>query len=112
LYNPLTIPSTAIVPIVGLESNEAECEVGARVMRATFLRSVMKGRPEGYQPSYSDLMVGAFSAEPHVAGWRLEHFIVDLLLDCKEGYVASDRRQRSSGSVFSAEPSYRCCDRN
>jgi hypothetical protein len=43
-----------------------------------------------YHPSYGDIkymLQGEFTEEAHQAGWTLEYFIADLILQCKEGII-------------------------
>lgn len=56
LYNPLQIPSSAIMPLTGerLLTND-RCDVGCRVVPATQLRSALRKNPDGHSPAYGEL---------------------------------------------------------
>jgi hypothetical protein len=100
-YNPATLPLSVTLPTLGAtKTAPPPCRVGIRVQPATDVRSALRRKPKGYQPSYLDLNAGSFAAGPHRAGWRLEHFIVNLLLGCTEGYIADSREDEGLQSVF------------
>ena len=92
LYNPARVPSTAVLPITPGERIPEACEVGCRVVPAAQLRTVMVAKPDGSSPAYGELsgsLPSPFDDQAHRAGWRLEHFVVNLLLECETGYIAN-----------------------
>lgn len=96
LYNPWSIPWTKRIPSRGNGLPAAGCEVGCRVVPASNLRHSMAARAGRTTPSYSDLkrlLEAPFTSGHSRAGWRLEDFVVDLLLGCRVGYVAEDLLQ-------------------
>ena len=85
LYNPLQLPWSRTLPVAGpapLGSND----VGCRIVRA---RQMFTLRNVVAVPRYSDLrdISAPHAHAPFLAGWRLEDFIVALLLGCHEGKV-------------------------
>ena len=63
----------------------------------------LDGQPEGHSPAYGELQRGLaapFTLAQHQAGWRLEHFMVDLLLNCEAGYIASRPSDRGLNYIF------------
>ena len=85
LYNPVAIPWTRSVP--GSPAALPQNTVGCRVVRAQQVRSLRNNAIT--KPSYADIASLA-APSPHApfhAGWRLEDFIVTLLLGCHEGKV-------------------------
>lgn len=103
LYNPLQIPSSTTLPLTGGASVSGVCEVGCRVVPARRLRAALAQRPDGHSPGYGELrssLGDPFAADVHPAGWRLEHFVVDLVLECEAGYVANDRKDDGLYYVF------------
>jgi hypothetical protein len=36
----------------------------------------------------------------HPAGWRLEHFVIDLVLDCQAGHIAASRDDGGLNYIF------------
>jgi hypothetical protein len=104
LYNPVRIPSTTVLPISpGQEAPLNPCEVGCRVVPAAQLRTVLNGRPDGSTPAYGELcssLSTPFDDPSHQAGWRLEHFVVDLLLECDVGYIASSPDDNGLNYIF------------
>jgi hypothetical protein len=88
-YNPLIIPHTIISPLeheIEMTANTAGC----RVMTKNYLDEALKIHPKNYRPSYGDIkymLPGQFMDKEHTGGWRLEYFVADLLMGCKEGLI-------------------------
>lgn len=64
--------------------------IGCRVVPKDQLDLALNSKESGYIPSYQDLREGLppkFSEQDFTAGWRLENFVSDLMLECKEGLV-------------------------
>lgn len=102
LYNPWHIPWSVEIPIRASGEIPGECEVGCRVLPASELRAAMVNKERG-APSYHELetLLGApFTSASHRAGWRLEHFVVDLLMGCHAGYIANSPRDSGLEQVF------------
>jgi hypothetical protein len=71
LYNPLQIPSTAVVPVTAERDASGPCEVGCRIVPARGLRGALADRPTGYSPAYGELRTALgdpFVADLHTAG--------------------------------------------
>ncbi|MDQ4104908.1 MAG: hypothetical protein M3186_14785 [Actinomycetota bacterium] len=103
LYNPRQIPSTAIVPLTAEQDTTGPCEVGCRIIPARQLRRALATQPDGHSPAYGELRasLGApFLADLHPTGWRLEHFVTDLLLECETGYIADSRSDGGLNYIF------------
>jgi len=101
-YNPWQIPHSVAVPVVHDFELEGSCEVGCRVLPASDLRSALADRDTG-SPSYGELkylLPEPFTAEEHTAGWRIEHFVTELLLECERGYIAESRDDPGLFRVF------------
>ncbi len=89
-YNPLCIPHKIRMPLIGGYPELGDNDVGCRVVPMDSLNIALVEKAKNYIPSYADLkylLGGEFLAEPNTAGWRLEHFAGDLMLDCKEGLI-------------------------
>lgn len=103
LYNPWQIPHTVTFPLTSDFQVAGSCDVGCRVVPAQQLRVALAGKPEGHSPAYGELresLIAPFTFEQHQAGWRLEHFVVDLLLECETGYIASGLSDRGLNYIF------------
>jgi hypothetical protein len=73
-------------------------------MPSTELRESLKTRSNGYSPTRVDLTSIAsipFNERKNRGGWRLEHFVVDLLLGCQAGFQAKDEEDPELRTVFS-----------
>ena len=93
LYNPLTLPFRTLYPIVDGLLPECSNEVGCRVMPTPHVHSVLQRKAEGHAPSVADLEAATpfDSADDRSAlGWRLERFVADEVLRCREGKVFDD----------------------
>jgi len=103
LYNPHQVPSSAIVPLIGEQEPKGTCEVGCRIVPARQLRIMLTGQPHGHSPAYGELHASLgdpFTPALHPAGWRLEHFVAGLLLDCETGYIAESRTDGGLNYIF------------
>jgi hypothetical protein len=96
MYNPWHVPWTMTVPLLSPIATVTTCDVGCRVIAAQQVFGLAATRKARYTPSYRDLanrLPAPFASGEHVAGWRLEHFVVDLVLGCKAGVVVDGREQ-------------------
>ncbi len=88
-YNPADIPWSIKSPVEQLPSIEKN-RIGCRVVPKPDLDDALKNYGPKYSPSFGDvkyqLNVLDFDKE-HESGWRLEYFIVDLVIGCKEGLI-------------------------
>lgn len=103
LYHPWRLPWTVKIPVQGGTRLSGACSIGCRVLPGTELRMRLKDKQSGYVPSYRDLTRRrgpALSRLRLQVGWRLEHFVVDLLLACREGYVSGRNGDEGLWLVF------------
>ena len=102
LYNPLKVPLTVSVPHVGGAPVQAACEAGCRIVPCRHVRKLMAKENEGASPTYGELasrLPPPFGA-PHTGGWSLEHFVVELLLQCRTGRITDIRGDEGLYQVF------------
>jgi hypothetical protein len=88
-YNPLTVPHQIITPIEA-EIPALENVIGCRILTKDYLDEALSNYQSNYQPSYGDikyLLPKPFTDDSHLGGWRLEYFVSDLVLGCKEGFI-------------------------
>lgn len=104
LYNPKLIPSDSYVPISPApvaSSAPVVNSAGCRIVPASRIRNILDGRPEGSAPSYGDIAtIGTPFVGTLAGGWRLEHFVVDLVLNCLEGYIAQSPSDGGLNYIF------------
>lgn len=88
LYNPAVVPMTSTVPQVHEEMAEPTVEVGCRVLTTSDVHGALASLAAGQRPRFVDLVrpvptgdIDAFAQH----GWRLENFIADEVLRCREG---------------------------
>lgn len=88
-YNPCTIPWQIKSPVKEMPVIEKN-EIGCRVIPKPQLDSALKLFDKNHSPTFGDIKyqldVMEFDKE-HDSGWRLEYFINDLLIGCKEGLI-------------------------
>jgi hypothetical protein len=107
LYNPACLPFTRTVPLPKDDPDLKEIPFGTRVLPIAEVFKVLDKKPANYAPTVAELSGNHHSFE---FGWRLEYFVADLLLQCKEGYVfksITDEQvealfNRRSGAIASA----------
>ncbi|MCA9233495.1 MAG: hypothetical protein KDA57_22845, partial [Planctomycetales bacterium] len=85
LYNPWVLDASYAYPVAGAVKLGKAGNGGCRVVSASTLRAGLQSKPSGYSPSFSEVAGIAGGAAGGQAGWRLYHFISDLLLRCNEG---------------------------
>jgi hypothetical protein len=90
LYNPLTVPSAADLPAAA--DNEAplpELHVGCPVVNAATLDARLRRAKlaKADHPSFSQVAGSPDKLSEDF--WTLQHFVADLVLGCKEGYLAA-----------------------
>ncbi len=88
-YNPADIPHGVKMPMEKKPSIP-ENVIGCRVIPKDQLELALSSKISGYTPSYKDIRDGLpseLSGQDFTAGWRLENFVSDLMLECKEGLV-------------------------
>lgn len=103
LYNPLRVPHEVRFPIVGPE-NEGPCEVGCRVVPSKSLRAMVSAEHLERPPRFGELatkLPSPFNSQEAAGGWRLENYIVDELLACKDGLVDETSQFEHLRHVFS-----------
>jgi hypothetical protein len=85
LYNPPTVPLKVIVPLTQYNA-VTKIDVGARIVPATTLFGFLDAKGKTYSPKLADTrsLMTAPDAKPY--GWRLEYFMADLLLGCRQGH--------------------------
>lgn len=101
-YNPLEIPYSVNVPLRG-EPLFPENIVGCRVIPKHLLDDALRTKSLEYTPSYADIKSGTPDAINDVecsAGWRMEAFAADLMLQCKEGLVDDSPNFESVAIIF------------
>jgi hypothetical protein len=101
LYNPWLVPVTYSFPVAGRQSLGRMANGGARVAPASRLRGILSSKSSGYSPSFSDLNDIVSVKAQHASGWRLEHFMADLVLKCQQGRTFESPREDDISALFS-----------
>jgi hypothetical protein len=93
LYNPLTLPFNTEYPASGGRAPECLNEIGCRVVPAEHVHEVIGKLQPGRSPTVDQLASrAAFDAGDPTStiGWRLERFIADEVLRCRQGRMFED----------------------
>lgn len=97
LYNPKSLPWTQRFPLKPGSPVDDDLPVGVRVLPAGEVIAMLTPKPKNYTPSYADFAAHSRSGE---VGWRLEHFVADRLIACKEGYFFTDLGEAPIEGLF------------
>lgn len=81
LYNPWTLPFEQTVPIAGYTPPEGQPDVGVRILPASLVRARLAQAATQALRVHDLEDVGALPP----FGWRLEDFVSDEVLACREG---------------------------
>jgi hypothetical protein len=101
-YNPCRVPHSIEMPLTA-DINYTSFSVGARVLPADILFKKYDSENKGYSPNYGELKYTLdvpFNEVANEGGWRLEDFIADQLITCKEGYIVKDEEDINLFRVF------------
>ena len=99
LYNPGTVPWSVTVPSARAK-RLPRSRVGCRVIRSTDLLSLQN---QGISvPTYGSVAAipAPHAVAPFLGGWRLEDFVVTLLIGCYEGKVLSESLDSAMELLF------------
>lgn len=103
LYHPRVLPTKQEIPaITPPPTRSIKPVIGCRIIPARELRLALKSLPRNYAPSYGEIKshVAARCIESREPGWRVETFVSEHLLDCREGYIANDEADEGLTRVF------------
>jgi hypothetical protein len=101
-YNPPLVPLTINTPLlqnVGVPDNPT---LGARIIPAELIFEVLKRLGTGHSPTLNETE-NLLEHHPNGAspfGWRIENFMADLMLGCREGHRFSNADRRAIDALF------------
>ena len=105
LYNPTSLPFSAEYPALAGTASAAVNAVGCRVLPSEVVHAVVAGLPEGRAPTADSLLLNP-PIDPadtdSSRGWRLERFIADEVLRCREGRLFEDATDENLRSLLYA----------
>jgi hypothetical protein len=100
LYNPWAVGATYTYPLTGEAKLGAMANGGCRVVSAKTLRDGLASHASGYSPTFDDIRKLSKGGPMAQAGWRIEYFVSELLLKCKEGNLFAGLEQENIFSLF------------
>lgn len=89
-YNPCVLPWARSLPARGEYASPPSNNVGCRVVPRAKFTAATAVLPQGSSPSYLQIAAGLpapFTDAGHRGGWRLEHFVADEVVTCREGRI-------------------------
>ncbi|MFD6095022.1 hypothetical protein ACFVWN_09470 [Nocardiopsis flavescens] len=103
LYNPLVLPWSVPVPLpANIALDKPDGKLGSTVMSAECLRYRISSGSGTGSPTFADLHGFESSSSYELdRAWKVEDFIADEIMDCREGYVARSPREEGVRRVFS-----------
>jgi hypothetical protein len=87
LYNPMLLPYADFYPISAGNPTVLSNDMGCRIVPSVDVHEALEPMTEGRSPTVRDLrLAGPLDDDPmSLHGWRLEWFIADEVLRCRQG---------------------------
>lgn len=102
LYNPTVLPTHGLYPATGKPPYH-ENEVRCRVLKREEVNAVLDTLPKGAAPSFKTLQNKnrKSTSDPYAQnGWRLETFVADEVMRCREGRLFEDHHDEDLASLL------------
>lgn len=103
LYNPPKVPASGLHPPITGYTPLDENEVGCRVLKRDEIHGVLDDLPAGSTPSFGEMQNSKRKTtfDPFAAhGWRLETFVADEVMRCREGRLFEDAQDDVLASLL------------
>lgn len=103
LYNPSRMPFSGMVPRLATEPEDTTIETGCRILAASDVHAMLATLPVGKSPSFAELIVSPRPdlGDCHSAhGYRLETFVADEVLRCRQGRLFEDSQDQDLRSLL------------
>jgi hypothetical protein len=103
LYNPPRMPFEGFIPRLVDEPEDRRIDLGCRVITATDAHAILSALPVGKPPSFAELVASSRSIDSKVhepRGWRLEGFVADDVLRCRQGRVFDDAQDEDLATLL------------
>jgi hypothetical protein len=100
MYNPWVVPVSYKVPTQANVKLGPNTNGGARVVSAQKFHKKFTTKPDNYHPSFEDLEQVESNVKTQLHGYRLEHFIADRLMKCKDGHLFESSNEESIFNLF------------
>jgi len=82
-----------------LEKVDVFPTLGCRVLRAADVHAALNALPIGKSPRFFELLSRHANSSNDLHGWRLESFVADEVLRCREGRLFEDARDARLASL-------------
>ena len=98
LYHPLEVPSAGVYPAdIGADADQKNV-TGCRVLPAPRVHAALAELPVGKTPSFDELL--GVRKKKAATAWRLEEFVADEVLRCREGALFPDAADPNLQALF------------
>ncbi len=102
-YNPAVLPWSVQLPAAPEPKLPKQVRAGARVVPFSALRIAFGPWKKARTPRFEDLatkLPTPFKAKANRGGWRLESFVADEILGCREGYRTTKLADQELQGLF------------
>jgi hypothetical protein len=99
-YNPWSLDASFVYPITGPTKLGRIGNGGCRVVPASTLRFGLSAHSPGHSPSFAEVATSMTEESKGQAGWRLEYFVSNLLLKCRQGNLFESLDQENIFALF------------
>ena len=103
LYNPMTVPYTGQIPTTITPVLPPQNIIGCRIIPSADVHRVLAAKINIDAPSYNDLTFGKpFDPQDGLSthGWRIERFIADEVLKCRQGRLFPPTQDMNLNSLL------------
>ncbi len=100
LYNPITLPYAGLYPAASESTEPAENDVGCRVVPAPDVHTCLAGVYGGKAPNFEELTLSTPMDPESIHGWRMERFVADEVLRCRQGVTFEDPQDPNLRQLF------------
>jgi hypothetical protein len=98
-YNPWQIPCEYQSPVVNPPCLGLKANGGCRVIPAKTIKEHFASKASGYSPNFGE--TSKLLDDPKALhGWRLEYFVADLVMKCKQGYAFQSLNEDNIYNLF------------
>ncbi|MGE0116613.1 MAG: hypothetical protein AB7S71_06410 [Dongiaceae bacterium] len=106
LYNPPSVPYAGLYPVSSkLARKSTSNDLGCRILPAVDVYDALAKLTPGKSPTFKQLRskkAKSASASYSQHGWRLEHFVADEVMRCREGQIYEDAQDENLSRLLYA----------
>jgi hypothetical protein len=103
LYNPIALPYAGLYPATSENTEPTENDAGCRVVPAPDVHTCLAGVYAGKPPTFEELTLSTpmdLDDPESIHGWRIERFVADEVLRCRQGGIFEDPQDPNLRQLF------------